>query len=178
MNKNVRNIKVDADKIVILNIRTLQGNIECAEDAEVDKVAAHKFQFELEAGMDTDKHIIGQKLKVDISAFDKNERPLSIKGSYTHEMAFRVDNLLDHVNMKGERKLLDPVLGSTLVGILYSTVRGIIFTRTQGTSLGTVVLPVVPPLRLMGLEKLTEEQEEVVGKQAKSEKTDNTSKKR
>lgn len=169
------NIKVDADKIHILNLKTIQGNIECGADTDTSDVGAHLFSFDLDNALDADRSIVAVKLKVDIKAFNSSDEELDLKGSYTHEMIFKVENLNDFLKEKEGEKLLSPILGSTLVGIAYSTIRGIIYTRTQGTSLGTVMLPVVPPLRLMGLEKLIEEQKDSEANETKEEKTDKIS---
>lgn len=144
--------KIDADKIHVLDIKTLAGNIECKSQEDVKKIEAHQFEFELSYGLAVKDNIIGFKLVVDIVAIDKRRQPLSIEGSYTHEMIFKVDNLDDFIEKTDKGDMIDAGLGSTLVSIIYSTVRGIIYNRTQGTSLGVVILPVVAPLRLMGLE--------------------------
>jgi len=147
--------KVDAEKIYLLNIRTLSGNIDGATDADINAVVGHQFNFELRTGLNPDDNIIGLQLMVAIEARDKSDNPLNVKGSYTHEIVFKVENLIDFLDkVESEDKPrynIDGGLGSTLVSIAYSTVRGIIFTRTQGTSLGSVILPVIDPKKLMGI---------------------------
>ena len=71
-------------------------------------------------------------------------------------MVFRVDNLDDFIEPQEKGNLIDGGLGSTLISIIYSTVRGIIFTRTQGTSLGLVIIPVIDPKILMGIKESNE----------------------
>lgn len=146
---------VDAQKIHIESITTLKGNIDAIENANADAIAGHKFKFELKTGLNAEQHIIGLVLLVDIVATDANQNDLGISGSYTHEIVFRVENLNDFLTPNESEEsdyLIDGVLGSTLCGIAYSTVRGIIFTRTQGTSLGTVTLPIIDPRKLIGIE--------------------------
>lgn len=147
--------KVDPEKIHLLNIKTISGNIDGATDADINAVAGHQFNFELRTGLNPDDNIIGLQLTVSIEARDRSDKPLNVKGSYTHEIVFKVENLidfLDKVVIEDKPKYnIDGGLGSTLVSIAYSTIRGIIFTRTQGTSLGAVILPVVDPRKLMGI---------------------------
>ena len=148
--------KVDAEKIHLLNIKTLSGNIDGATDADINAVVGHQFNFELRTGLNPDDNIIGLQLVVVIEARDKTDKPLNVKGSYTHEIVFKVENLIDFlekVETDDKPKYnIDGGLGSTLVSIAYSTIRGIIFTRTQGTSLGAVILPVIDPKKLMGIQ--------------------------
>lgn len=148
--------KVDAEKIHLLNIRILSGNIDGASDADINAVVGHQYNFELRTGLNPDDNIIGLQIMVAIEARDKSDKPLNVKGSYTHEIVFKVENLIDFLdkNETDEKPKynIDAGLGSTLVSIAYSTVRGIIFTRTQGTSLGSVILPVIDPKKLMGIQ--------------------------
>lgn len=44
---------------------------------------------------------------------------------------------------------MDSILGTTLMGIVYSTARGIILERTQGTFFNGVILPVINPNKLI-----------------------------
>jgi hypothetical protein len=143
-------IVVDADKIHILRIRTISGNISCEDEEQVKNVKAHHFEFQLSNGVNLAERVIGIQLVVEIEAADKDMNRLPIKGTYKHEIVFRVDNLEDFV--EAESKELDASFGSTIVGIAYSTIRGLIYNRSQGTSLKSVILPVVAPLKLMGVE--------------------------
>ena len=44
---------------------------------------------------------------------------------------------------------LDPGLGNALSSITYSTARGVLLTRLQGTALQNFVLPVINPNKLL-----------------------------
>jgi hypothetical protein len=149
--------KIDPDKIHVLDIKTIKGNIDAALDIDINTIAGHSFAFESGTGLNVEENIIGVKLLVNIEAVDKTDIPLGIKGSYTHELVFRVENLSDFIESTGEGDEksydIDLLLGSTIISIAYSTIRGIIFNRTQGTSLGTVILPVVDPKILLGFNK-------------------------
>lgn len=146
---------IDPDKIHLINIKTIKGNIDAAADIDVNSIAGHEFSFELGTGLNVEDNVIGMHLVVNIQAKDSADKLLPINGSYTHEIVFIVDNLKDFLepDESGNNKYkIDGGLGSTIVSIAYSTIRGIIFTRTQGTSLGSVILPVINPKKLMGLE--------------------------
>lgn len=146
-------IIIDPEKIHLINIKTSKGNIDSDADIDIDIIKGHEFSFELSTGVNADDNVIGINLLVNIEAKDTADKILPVRGSYTHEIIFIVDNLKDFLilNETDEYKI-DGSLGSTIVSIAYSTIRGIIFTRTQGTSLGSVILPVINPKKLMGLE--------------------------
>jgi hypothetical protein len=146
-----KNSIIDAEKIHILTIKTIRGNIDCPVDADIDLVVNYEFDFDLKTALLLKEKMIGIKLQVDIVALNIKKKKLPITGSYTHEMIFRIDNLDEFVEHVNGEEVIDAALGSTLVSIIYSTVRGIIYSRTQGTSLGIVLLPVIAPLKLMGI---------------------------
>jgi hypothetical protein len=79
-----------------------------------------------------------------------------IKASFTIQFDFEIENIEDFLiystDTEGtEEKTVqvDANLGATLMGIAYSTARGIILTRTGGTALEGIVLPVVDPMTLV-----------------------------
>lgn len=146
--------KIEPEKIQIVNIRTIKGNIEAPTDVNMEVIAGHKFNFEAELGFNKAEKLVGIQLMVYIDAMDKGGSLLNITGSYTHEVVFRVDNIDDFVQLDTDEKAreifqIDELMGSTLMSITYSTVRGIIYSRTQGTSLGMVILPVIDPKKLL-----------------------------
>ena len=147
--------KIDAEKIQILNIRTVKGNIEAAADADTEAITGHKFGFEAGMGFNIAEKFIGVHLVVNITAIDKEGNELNIQGSYTHEVVFKLEDIENFTevhkdNDGNDAYQIDGLMGSTILSIAYSTVRGIIYSRTQGTSLGTVILPVIDPKALAG----------------------------
>ena len=150
MNQN----KIDPDKINLLNIKTVKGNIDGSSELEPGQITGHQVTFEVKWGMDSAQNIIGVLLSVFIQAIDSNGTELDQRGSYTHELVFRIQNLEDFIKYtepkEGEKvPEVDYLLVSTLVSISISTVRGIVFSRTQGTSLGSVILPIVDPKKFL-----------------------------
>lgn len=147
--------KVIADKIQILNLITVKGNIDAANDADLNAVAGYTFTYTVNRAYNIEEKIMALMLTVDINANNSEDVALNITGSYTHEFVFRVDNLEELTrngkDENGDESIqFEEGLVATLLSIAYSTIRGIIFTRTQGTSLGTVILPVINPLLLIG----------------------------
>lgn len=145
--------KIDPEKIHLLSIRTVKGNIDSDKDVPQELIAGHSFSFEAVSGMDAEQNIIGLMLTIGIEAIDAKDNALGVNGSYTHEIIFQTENMMDFLEEKEvegkKEKIIDALLVSTLFAIGYSTVRGIIFSRTQGTSLGTVILPVIDPKKLL-----------------------------
>lgn len=145
--------KIDPEKISIIKIKTLKGQIEGESEIDSPPISAYSFTHEFAMALNIKESLMGIKLTVGIATFDKDDKPLEIKGSYTHEFICQVDNLGDFIEIVDEGETpIDPVLVATVAGIAYSTLRGIIVTRTQGTPLDAVILPVIDPKRLIGFE--------------------------
>ncbi len=143
---------IEASKIHILQVKTLRGNIDSPVEFDPESIKGYKFDFELGTALDKENEFIGLSLMTNIQALGKRDKELEVRGSYTHEIIFKVDNLEEFLKTDEGSVRINAALGSTLVGIAYSTVRGIIYSRTQGTSLGVVMLPVISPLELMGID--------------------------
>ncbi len=146
---------IDTEKMQILSVKTLKGSIEADAGIDTSHIVDHSFNFVVGHGMDIEQKLIGIELKIDIEAIDNANKSIGVNGSYTHEVIFSIDNMDDFIDPaeKVEDTVMDLLLMATLVGIAYSTIRGIIFCRTQGTSLGTVILPVVDPKKMLGVKE-------------------------
>ncbi|UAY52734.1 hypothetical protein [Ferruginibacter albus] len=147
------NRRIEPEKIHILTIKTISGNISTDSKIDSKNVKNHKFNFNLESGFSEKEKIIGLVLTIDITGLNSKGEELNAKGSYTHELIFKIENMDDFIGLNTEDKTpeLDWLLLSTVASIAYSTIRGIIYLRTQGTPLNAVILPVADPKKIIGL---------------------------
>lgn len=151
--------RIEPEKIHILSIKTLKGKIENDEDAQSSSIIGYRYKNALAIALNVEERIVGLKHTIYIDTLNKKGEELNIKASYTHEFIFKVDNLNDFVNTtvknandeEEQEENIDPIMLGTLAGIAYSTVRGIVMNRTQGTALNAVILPVIDPKKLTDL---------------------------
>jgi hypothetical protein len=150
--------KIEPEKIHILSIKTLKGKIENDADSSSSAIVGYRYKNALAVALNLNEKIVGLKHTIYIDTLNKKQEELEIKASYTHEFIFRVDNLNDFVDdsddaeeKEEKEENIDPILLGTLAGIAYSTVRGIVMNRTQGTALNAVILPVIDPKKLTDL---------------------------
>lgn len=140
---------IDSSKLHILSIKTIKGNINAEQYDEAIAIDGHQFNINVEEGFDYDKKIMGITIEVNIVAMNNAIGELPITGSYTHEIIFEIDNLHDFIDANTENDsthyLMDATMTVTAISIAFSTIRGIIFNRTQGTSLSSVILPIIDP---------------------------------
>jgi hypothetical protein len=142
----IKDAKIDAEKISIVSIKTLKGSIE-----RFDKTPKEfTFDFETYTGVSREKKLIRLQLNVSIKTLEGNRLPINV-AFYSHEFIFHVDNFDDFIEYDEGSNIakISVDLGRTLASIGYSTARGIIHVRTQGTVLNGIILPVVDPIRLL-----------------------------
>jgi hypothetical protein len=149
--------KIIPEQIHVVDIKTLKGNIETGDmDEDLQKqVAGYRFQYSLGTGINIEDMLVALRLTVNIDGLDTDNIETGTKGSYTHSITFRVDNLSDFIDFDAEAdeiREFDIAMGGTLVGIAYSTIRGIIYNRTQSTALNAVILPVINPMELLKID--------------------------
>jgi hypothetical protein len=157
---------IEPNKIHLVKLQTIKGTIDTAVNAPNIQVQEHAFNFDVSIGIKAEDKVIGIIFKVDIQALGPNKTKLGLTASYTHELVFEIDNLDDFIDIQeqGQEPKVDRLMLGTLLGISYSTVRGIVFTRTQGTALTTaltgVVMPVVDPKNFIKKEEEPLQQEQ------------------
>ena len=140
---------IDSSKLHVLSIKTIKGNINAELYDEAVVIDGHQFNINIEDGFDFNKKIMGITIEVNIQAVNNVLGEVPVTGSYTHEIIFEIDNLQDFIDTTIENEITKYVMDASMavipISIAYSTIRGIIFNRTQGTPLGSVILPIIDP---------------------------------
>lgn len=140
---------VDADKIDLLYVKTLKSNIEVGSDFRRDAMSGLSFSFSQDSGVSMDDNNIILNLKISINAVEESEDGFA-KGEFYFQFLFNIENLIDLtsveengvVNVSGD-------LATTIMGIAYSTSRGLVLSATEQSVLEGVLLPVVNPSNLI-----------------------------
>ncbi|OMP81225.1 hypothetical protein [[Flexibacter] sp. ATCC 35208] len=113
--------------------------------------SSYNYNFKIDSQYQKEYKIVRLFLEISIQGLDDADQFNGISAGYTHEFVFHVDNLEELVEFDEEKKIVvaDGDLGITLAGIAYSTARGIIFDKTQGTLLKGLILPIISPNQLL-----------------------------
>lgn len=133
--------KIVPSKIHLTNIKWEKENTILSKDKleknpEYDIIVSHNMMHNLE------KEIVKIRLFLDVNAliYDK---PIKQGGSYEVDFFYKIDDLKDHYQISNDKPLFSGVFVSTLLGISYSTLRGMLFTIWKDTYLSNVILPVI-----------------------------------
>lgn len=141
-----KNPSVIADKITLQSIKTLKGIIE---DVQHDN-NEYSFEFETTTNISRDRKLLRFILDTTVNSSNRRKKDISV-AFYSIEFIFEIEGLEDFllIDEENEGITIRFDLGVTIAGIAYSTVRGIIHVRTQGTALNGVILPVIDPANLL-----------------------------
>ncbi len=153
-------VKIYPEKIHLLSVRVIKGNIDVGDDFEEGQLASFNIEFDSKEGFGLDDKLVRIVFTTRITAVNEENGVLPLTAEFSLEFIFKIDNLTDYISRFDEEiKNINVhyALGHTLLGIVYSTARGIILTRTQGTVVQEgILLPVIDTSILL---KKTEEEQ-------------------
>jgi len=145
-------VPIVPDKIHIQSIKILSANLSAGPEVRGDSYDRFDVQYGVSDELFFEEKLFRFVLSTHITALDANDEPAPVTGEYSIEYIFYVENLADYVveiNDKQDHFLLQDILIHTLLSIAYSTSRGIVLSRTQGTLMNGVILPVIDTRVLM-----------------------------
>jgi hypothetical protein len=140
----------DPEKLSILDFKFVKGQVETPEDFDVTKIEGHHLENSLLLATDMSQNLIKADFNIEIKTDSQGQNIEEATGSFHLVFVYKVDNLEELANWENPNILeLNPVLGNALASITYSTARGIMLTRLQGTAFMDFILPIINPNKLL-----------------------------
>lgn len=139
------------EKINLFSINIFKANLETS-DAYLDnpeKSSSFEFNLGHHIAQNYDQNRSRYRLFFLLNALNASGESLGVKVEYGIEFHFEIDNYRDFVKKSKDDLQIEINLAATLLGLAYSTARGIIFERTRGTFFDGVVLPVIDPYKAL-----------------------------
>lgn len=140
------------EKIHLVSINIIKAHLDAAEGFLDQPARASTFAFGMakDIANDPETNRSRYRLYFTLEAQDAEGQALGLKVEYGIEFHFYVENFQDfiHYPATGQPRI-DAALGATLLGIAYSTARGIVFERTRGTFFDGILLPVIDPFKVL-----------------------------
>lgn len=138
------------EKIEIVDFKIIKGQINSPFDFEKEKVAGHTFNVDFELGFNLEDKLVKADFSVNVETKSNQDTIEEAIGNFSFVYVFYVDNIKELTTLeKDETITIHPALGNALASITYSTSRGILMTRFQGTVLNDFILPVINPNDLL-----------------------------
>lgn len=101
-----------------------------------------------EYGVDETNNVVGIRLYIQLAPYQA-EANQAIEAQFGIEYDFQVNDLDTYLTQENGQFLLPESLIGTLLSIAYSTSRGLIYDRLQGTHLQDPILPIISPIALL-----------------------------
>lgn len=144
------NKKFQPEKISIIDFKIIKGQVETPEDFSIEKIDGHHLDNSLQLSFNLKDKLVKADFSVEIKSESKKTTYIEATGNFHFVYIFKVENL-EELSKLNKSKLveLNPLLANALSSITYSTSRGVLLTRLQGTALQNFILPVIDPTVLL-----------------------------
>jgi hypothetical protein len=147
-----KNAIINPERIHLITVNIIKAHLDTSETflENPRKIEAFEFGVARDIAHNFQEGRSRYRLFFTLNALDPNETPLGVEIEYGIEFHFYVENFKDFTRQSEEGVMqVDAALGATLLGMAYSTARGIVFERTRGTFFEGVILPVIDPFELL-----------------------------
>lgn len=149
--QNTNELRVIPDKIQLQVIRPLVSSIQIEPNGTGQNVAKFNVNFEVGNGISFDANAVKIIIKANLVGLDAQDAPVGIQGEFACEFILAVENLKDFLVKEPNQEaeiVLHGMMAGSLLGICYSTFRGIVFANSKTVLHEGIILPVVDPLKL------------------------------
>lgn len=140
----------DPEKIALIDYKMIKGQVDTPENFDVSKVVGHQLDNSLQLGFNLEDKLAKADFTVSIKTNSKDQNESEASGNFHLIFIYRIENLEElAMPEKNKRLNLNPRLANALSSVTYSTSRGILLTRLQGTALQNFILPIINPNNLL-----------------------------
>ena len=142
----------DPEEIHLINVGGFKSIIDVGFDVNElsEKFHAYHFCFAQKTALNIKEGAARIRLNTTIVARDEKKIDLDAKCEFELEFHFFIEDFASYfTHKKDEVPQIDENLGFSMLAISYSTARGIIYSKTQGSVLSGIILPVIDPKNLM-----------------------------
>lgn len=140
----------DPEKIFLVDFKMIKEQVDTPENFDINKVVGHQLDKSLQLGFNLDDKLAKADFTISVKTDSKGENDSEATGNFHLIFIYRIENLEElAIPEKNKRLNLNPGLANALSSVTYSTSRGILLTRLQGTALQNFVLPIINPNKLL-----------------------------
>ncbi len=136
------------DKISLTSFKLLQGQVDNPEEFDSHEVTGFHLYNSLRISFNLEDKLVKADFNIEIKTESQGKNDPEAKGSFHLAYTFHVDNLEELAQPDKDNLIIDlhPALSSALSSITYSTSRGILLTRLQGTAFKASFYPSPTPI--------------------------------
>jgi hypothetical protein len=140
----------DPEKISIVDFKMVKGQVDTSEYFDPSKIEGYHLENGLQFGFSRDEKLVKADFTIDITTESKGQNQRESSGNFHFVFIYHVENWEELAKSNKNNLIkLHPTLSNALSSVTYSTSRGILLTRLQGTALQNFVLPIINPNTLL-----------------------------
>ena len=129
------------DHLSMVDYKIIKGKIETPEDFEPDDVTGYTVNDNLKLSFSPAKKWIKADYEIGVNTCCKSCPEASVFFHFV--FIYSVDNFEELTSIKENTEIeVNPLLENSIAAISYSTTRGILLTRLQGTVMSDFILPI------------------------------------
>ncbi len=137
--------RIQPEKITLREFRLVKGLIDSPFDFKVSEIKSFDFKVDFKTGFNLEEDLIKADFIINVSTIS-NEPVTEATCVYHFVFLFHVVSLSEHTSLAQDQSVdWNPYLANAIASITYSTSRGILISRFQGTVMKDFILPVVDP---------------------------------
>ena len=129
------------EKIHLVQVNWIKENTILLEE-KLDCNPTYDFQVAHSMMHNLEKEIVKIRIYVDMNG-EINEKTIDQGGNYEVDFIFKIDDFDDQYTVEADKPIFNGAFVATLLGISYSTLRGMLLTIWKDTKLKSVILPVI-----------------------------------
>jgi hypothetical protein len=139
---------LDPNKVAMVEARVLEERYHCSTEYVVEKQMEFESRCSMKIYMAPAMEMLRVTLRlwVETVIVPKDEEVLCY---IQLEFAYFVESLQEWIMKDDDNQWLDPDMQNAIAGVTYSTARGFLISRFQGTPFALFILPMVNPNDLL-----------------------------
>jgi len=140
----------DPEKMSLLDFKMIKGQVDTPENFDISKVIEYQLDNTLQLSFSIHDKLAKSDFIINIKTDSKGGNEFEATGSFQLIFIYRIGNFED-LAITQENKILkvNGDLANALSSITYSTTRGVLIARLQGTALQNFMLPIINPSKLL-----------------------------
>jgi hypothetical protein len=137
--------RIQPDKITLREFRLVKGQIDSPFDFKVSGISSFDFKVDFKTGFNLEEGLIKADFVIHVATIS-TEPVAEATCNYHFVFLFHVEDLQEHTVLAADQGVdWNPFLANAIASITYSTSRGILISRFQGTVMKDFILPVIDP---------------------------------
>jgi len=143
-----KEVKINPENIHLFHINIVESSIK-------DVSQKGDNNFNINVAQTTMHNLKGERVKIGLFIdLIHDDVSSDAKAHFVFDFHFKIDELSNYYELnEDESPIFTGLLIATLLGVSFSTARGIIFERLSNTNMQGIILPVVSPQKMLALQR-------------------------